>query len=254
MNITINILEYLAYGPYDPRSRRVRPYFPPGTKFSLHLFFTRDDIVTDVTDALFALTHFGGMGSRSRNGFGSLHLCNPSELRAHLSPELDLDKPYAGDTIMQLANRAAAITPYSSFCTGTKLFMTPSPKPTWDDALAEVGRLYRGIRVGDNTLNGRVFEQKHRYDKRQYLGAPLDPYQENFHSLLDRHAKPYFMKVAKEDGGYRAYILYLPSLYADRLDEGRNHRAVHQGETNRKFRETCKEFNDFLARYTDTVV
>lgn len=120
--------------------------------------------------------------------------------------------------------------------------------------MATVGKTYRGIRVGDNRINNAVFEQKHHFDKRQYLGAPLNPHNENFHSLLDRHAKPYFIKIAKEDNKYRAYILYLPSRYCDGLEKDRNNRSINHGAEDMKFKEVCDEFNSFLSQQMDTVI
>ena len=48
----INILEYLAYGPYDPKNKKIRPYIDAKTKFILILFFRDDRVINDVLKAI----------------------------------------------------------------------------------------------------------------------------------------------------------------------------------------------------------
>lgn len=249
-NITINILEYLAYGPFNPQERRLRPYIPANAKFDLILSYENNHI-DEVLKAICAFSLFGGIGSRSRNGFGSICIANLKEVVKDFS---SVNNFYDSKFIKLIFIHDGGVLSYPSFTQETKCFKTNQLYNSWDIALAEVGKLYRRIRVGEEILNNAVFESKHQYNKRQYLGAPLDPYRENFHSLLDRHAKPYFMKIAKEGDKYRGYILYLPSRYCEGLEKDRTGRPInHQAENNR-FTEACDEFNRFLAKNMETVI
>jgi len=250
----INILEYLAYGPFDPKRKSFRPYFDAKAKFTLIISVLNAQHIDEVLKALHYLALFGGVGSRSRNGFGSLAITK-AEGNFNASRIISPTIKYSDDVLKELANRKSALLPYSSFTQGTRLFCTKEKRNSWDEALADAGQVYRGIRVGDIKLNNEIFEKKHNYNKRQFLGAPLDPFQENYHSLLDRHAKPYFIKVAKEGSQYRSYILYLPSLYCYGLDEDRNkNRINNHDELNKKFIEVCNEFNEFLGKYMETIL
>lgn len=244
----INILEYLAYGPYDPRTKKIRPYFDAKTKFNLILHVFNDSFTDEILKAIHVFAFFGGIGSRSRNGFGSFFITQQDGVR---SPVGDIDLSVS---LKKRVNHNVTLQPYSSFSHGTKIFCGKKPYDTWDEALADVGKTYRDIRVGNKKVNESVFESKHTYRKREYLGAPLDPFQESFHSLLERHAKPYFMKIAKEDNKYRSYILYLPSQYCTGLSEDRNRKPINHNVANIKFTEACNEFNAFLREHMEAIL
>lgn len=249
----INILEYLAYGPFDPKAKKLRPYFDAKTKFNL-TFSCRDDrYVDDILNTLYVFSLFGGIGSRSRNGFGGFSI---TKAEGDMTASHNIVSPttrYSSDFLKKMVLINSTIQQFPSFSHGTKIFCTKQPKSTWDEVLADVGKIYRDIRIGDKKLNNSVFEIKHNYQKRQYLGAPLDPFGESFHSFLDRHAKPYFIKIAKEGNQFRGYILYLPSLYCNGLERDRNERQINHVEVNKKFAEICSEFNGFLAQHMEAV-
>lgn len=251
-NITINILEYLAYGPYNPQERKIRPYIPANKKFNLIFSFNNNKYLREVLRAMYVFNLFGGLGSRSRNGFGSFCITNSQAAFQNLF-EKSINNLYDKEFIKTLLKNGS-VQSYPSFVIGTRVFKSRTLHQTWDAALAEVGKLYRGIRVGEKRLNNNVFENKHSFNKRQYIGAPLDPYQENFHSLLDRHAKPYFIKIAKEGDQYRGYILYLPSRYCDGLEKDRSGRSINHDYENNQFANVCNEFNSFFANNMETVL
>lgn len=251
--ITINILEYLAYGPFDPRNRRIRPYFDTKSKFNLIFHFRDNGHIDDVLKAMYVFSLFGGLGARCRNGFGSFSISKQEGDISSFGEIISPANKYPINRLRELISNNSPVQPYSSFSQGTKIFCAKQPMNTWHESLADVGKIYRGIRVGVNKLNNAVFEQKHHFDKRQYLGAPLDPYQENFHSFLDRHAKPYFIKMAIEGSKYRSYILYLPSQYCEGFDKGR-HGVINHTEVNREFIDVCNEFNKFLAEHMETIL
>lgn len=73
---------YLGYGliGYNGRDRQVqttRPYINPGTVFTVEVIFKHrasEQHIESVKKSLIALGLFGGLGARSRHGFGSLSL------------------------------------------------------------------------------------------------------------------------------------------------------------------------------------
>ena len=242
----VNILEYLAYGPctYDKKKKRnviVREYVLHGFRFTIHMTILRTEFISEILKAIYIFDLFGGLGSKSRNGFGSFCIVNREECFDLISNDVAIKNPYAKENLQKFIKRTGSKS-YSSFADETKVFRAKEPFSTWDKSLGEVGVIYRGIRSGEKTLNtdGRqkTFEKHFAYDKRQYIGSPIivDRQEKSF---LDRHAKPYFIKIAKEGDKYRAYILYLPSRYCVELNDAAQH--------DKKFADVCNEFNSFLA-------
>ena len=187
---------------------------------------------------------FGGIGSRNRNGFGSFSIINKEEVFKPLASEFSLADPYTKDTIQKIINEQTDGLAYTSFSEGSKLFRSKIHHDAWDKALAHIGKIYRQARLN--------LEKRHYFDKRQYIGAPLDPFNESFRSTLSRHAKPYFIKIAREDKKYRSYVLYLSSLYCKGLDKDRE--PINHLEANKKFKEVCNKFNEFLSQNMETIL
>jgi CRISPR-associated protein Cmr1 len=245
----INILEYLAYGTYEyvPKQGNVftREYYPSKSKFDIVLSFTDKAWQKDVLNAFHVWALFGGIGSRSRNGFGSFNAVIEETNSESINDTFSFPIYYEKQHLTKLI-KGNGITSYPSFAEGTKLFKARQPFISELDALADMGKIYKNGRIG--------LEKRHFFDKRQYIGSPIVE-KKITKSFLDRHAKPYFIKIAKEGDKYRAYILYLPSLYCEGLEEDRNKgRITNHTELNKKFAEVCAKFNQFLAQNMETVI
>ena len=244
----INILEYLAYGTYEYVQGQgnvfKREYYPAKTKFDIVLNFTNETWKNEVLKAFYVWCIFGGIGSRSRNGFGSLNVVNTDKAFEDVKGILSVKNPYEQENLKKLIN-GSHIVSYPSFTQGAKLFKAKQSFGVGLDALADVGKIYKNGR-------GRL-ESRHCFDKRQYIGSPIVE-KKVTKSFLDRHAKPYFMKIAKEGDRYRAYILYLPSKYCDGLEKDRSDHSINHINVDREFTEVCNEFNDFLTQNMDTVI
>ncbi len=242
----MNILGYLAYGLYDIKKGFLRDYILPGEKFSIVITLLRRNCFDDVIAAMLAFSLFGGIGSRTRNGLGSFDISNRTEAFAAIKDSFDINNPYQTENLKKLAKQAGEVSSYSSFSKGTKVFRAKNCFSTGLDALADVGKTYR---------SGRGFLEAHyQFQKRQFIGAPLDPPKQIFKSFLDRHAKPYFIKIAKEGDKYRSYILYLPSKYCDGLEKDRNKHPINHDKEDKKFAEVCADFNSFLLQSMDTII
>ena len=244
----INILEYLAYGTYKYVQRQgnvfIREYYPAKTRFDIVLNFKNEEWISEVLKTFYVWCIFGGIGSRSRNGFGSLNVVNTEKAFETIKDILSVKNPYEKENLKRLSSNNS-ITSYPSFTKGARLFRANQSFDVELDALADVGKVYK---MGRSSL-----EKKHFFDKRQYIGSPI--VEKNVtKSFLDRHAKPYFIKIAKENTRYRAYILYLPSKYCDGLEKDRNGHNINHNYVNVKFEAVCNEFNNFLAQKMETVI
>jgi len=245
----INILEYLAYGTLEWDRRRkqnifIRDYFDVNKNLDVVVLFRNEEIIDDVLKSFYFLSAFGGLGSRSRNGFGNFNVLNRESF-------IEIGKEYVDNIVptkemLKLFIKSNSVPSYSAFSNGMRLFKTKNKFDTWDKALAEIGIIYKECR--------EKLEPHHKYDKRQYIGAPLDPPKESFKSILDRHSKPYFIRIIKEKNKFNAYILYLLSKYCEGLEEDRNKRKINHANENKQFESVCNDFNKLLASKLEEVI
>lgn len=250
----INILEYLAYGTYEYVKKQgnvfTREHYPAKTKFDIVVNFADETWKNEVLKTFYVWCIFGGIGSRSRNGFGSINIVNIEKALEDIKDILSVKTPYKKENLNKLIN-GNSLASYPSFTKGTKLFIAKQAFSAAFDSLADIGKIYK---KGRNSL-----EKKHYFEKRQYIGSPIVEKNETnakneTKSFLDRHAKPYFIKIAKEEDKYRAYILYLPSRYCDGLENDRNENPINHTYEDSQFVKVCNEFNSFLADNMETII
>jgi len=194
-----SIIHYLAYGlfSYQKGAGNVftKSFFPPQSRFKMIVQYP-PSIESDITAALRAMLSFGGLGARSRNGFGSLH-CSA-----------------LGNG--NLPNNGG-LKSYTSFSKDARLFNKFGVHNSWVDALSEIGDVYRNARL--------KLESRHLFDKRAFVAMPIEARNEKIPENIrnGRHAKPYFLHVNKTpDGRYRGQILFLPYLYKRKADDRTN--------------------------------
>jgi len=249
---SINILEYLAYGTYE-RDRKTRKnvfnreYYSTGTKFDIVVLFREEESIKDILISFYLLSAFGGLGSRSRNGFGNFNVVN-REVFSDLGKEY-VDNIMPTKKMLEQFTKLNNIPNYSAFSNGIKLFKSRQNFDTWDKSLAEIGKIYKSCR--------KQLENPHNYNKRQYIGAPLDPPQHpDKKSLLDRRSKPYFIKIVKiGQNQYTGYVLYLASKYCEGLCEDRNKKSINNhAQLSQEFSNICNEFNGHLQNNMETII
>ncbi len=207
---SINILDYLAYGCYEWKDKKIyyiKEHIKPGTVFQFTLYCSKDqkEIIATTFEAFLT---YGGIGARSRNGFGCLRSTdeNGENLRIQKVP-------------LQSAE-------YTKFTSDSRLFLSKNTTgyDTWEEALSEIGEVYREVRAEG------VLEKKHCYDKRALIAKPIEVKGERIPDSIrkGRHSKPYFLHVNKlPTGKYRGQILFMPYLYDDG-EERENYFAVHK--------------------------
>jgi CRISPR-associated protein Cmr1 len=161
-----------------------------------------------------AMITFGGIGSRSRNGFGSLH---------------------CSDLFDQTIKKQGNLKPFTAFSNESILFDKFNTYVSWEDALCEIGTAYRTARL--------ALEERHKFDKRGFVAMPIESKFERSipQSIKDgRLAKPYFLHVHKtHDGKYQGQILFLPYLY-----------KTGPNDTSNRFNEymdACGKMNESIA-------
>jgi len=200
---SLDIFDYLLYGVLDSENHNnsyTKNYFNVSSTFDLVLNCQNSDVKDEVLKSLYVWNEYGGLGAKSRNGFGSIYISNLNE--------------YTKDFSMSNLFSNQKLTPYTSFVEGqVKWFELDKTFEKWKDALGTIGMAYRNARL-------RI-ESPHHYEERQYIGAPLEPRGQHFKSKMLRHSKPYFLKVKKVEDEFKAGILFIPSLYIDHNFSGR---------------------------------
>jgi len=173
-NKSYHILNYLAYGIFDTRQRKISPYIKPGTSFKVTIN-VRKNYYEVIKKLLFVLVKYSGIGAKARNGFGSLS--------------------FTGKINVDINKIKDELKSFLSFSEQSKLYKFQS-KSTWREALEDLGNKYKESKLqlkDRNVVN----------DKRHYIDGG------SF-----RHAKPYFLHVNKlPDGQFQGQILFLPYKY-----------------------------------------
>lgn len=179
----LGIIDYLAFGIRENRQGYNREHIESGKHLSITLQ-AKKEYSEQIFNSLTHLIHFGGLGAKSRNGFGSLSLKN-----------YQIQDPKFPNEVKN----------FSAFSDKTKLFSNFNEHSNWVSALSEIGLVYRQARLSINTR------------ARLLIAMPIVQLGNN-----DRHSKPYFLHVNKlANGKYKGQILFMPYSYhkRDKLNE-----------------------------------
>ncbi|MFN4298831.1 MAG: type III-B CRISPR module RAMP protein Cmr1 [Thermaurantimonas sp.] len=198
-NTPVNILNYLAYGAYDYREGFTHAFFDEGQQFNICLRFTDEKKVDEVIKAFVLMCYVGGLGSKSRNGFGKIKIIKAIESEDNTATDITQNLPKWKD-LLKTTNPKSKFTSLSS---SVLLFKARDViNGTYDNALKVIGDAY--IHARKNMGDG------HTYDTRRYIAAPIV---QDRNAFLERHSKSYFLFLDEENGGYTGYILFVPYEY-----------------------------------------
>lgn len=227
----INILDYLAYGSVEYKKEQrtnivIRSYIPAGTDFSLRISKRNaaQSHLSDreLEDLIFLSGYVGGIGSRSRNGFGKFSF----------SGSLNFE-----ERLIDIVSASLHKDPvsYTAFSNQTRIYKMENTAAEWDKALGDLGKIYREVRIS--------LEQRHRYEKRVYIAKPYIVKNDRI-NIHERHAKPYFLTVVPEGEKYRGYLIYMPYDYYSGAGTSKPNRFNNTTE----YYDVNNEFNDKLAK------
>lgn len=143
-----NGVGYLGYGiaGYDRNSKSVkttRNAVDAGSQFALQFLFKKDTAERkhELLNALWALTHLGGMGSRSRRGFGSAVVTEVEGADFPTLPRSPYDLAQRiEEKFKELGIREhTALPDYTALSGRTVIRVWPLSTDSWEDALQKVG-------------------------------------------------------------------------------------------------------------------
>lgn len=194
-NFKINIFEYLAFGTYERENKANvlnRDFVKPGQEFKVTFIFYSQEYKEEIVLAFQLAGLFGGIGMKSRNGFGRFEIRGDTSA---LNWKSALKKLKAGTQ-----------KSFTSFSEKTLCFQTDETYENAEQAWAEIGKAYKNAR--------EYIEKPHNYEDRSYISSPIIDNKRQ-KSFLDRHAKPYFLTVVPDGNDYRGLILFLPYLFLE---------------------------------------
>ncbi len=204
---------YLNYGMKD------RGYFEEGSNFKT-IFQIRHEkvdfekkILEDIKDSFSLLCYFGGIGSKSRNGYGAFHSNN-------LVPFEEICKKSF------LNNQ---LSKYTSLSKETLIYLTNVKSTDSQVILSELEVLYK-------TESRSKILSKFRH----FIGAPFKNIK-----FPARHGKLFLMSVMKESKSdeYMGVIIYLPYQY---LKDYPDLKLTDQENLRINWEKTMKTFKDFI--------
>ena len=202
-NFKINILDYLAYGVTEYVKGQgqvvIKEAYPEEIKFKIEIVFDNklnEQLRKEVILAFHFLSYLGGMGAKSRNGFGRFKILNP-----HYSLDEIITKG------LSFANSKVGWTAFSN---ETKIFQLEEIFFTWDDVLAELGKILKTTRES--------LDNKHDYNNRKFFASPITV-KEGKKSInkaeFERYSKPLFLSVVKNNKSFVGLIILMPSEYLE---------------------------------------
>lgn len=230
-----NSIGYLGYGiaEYRPQQgvQTIRDALDAGSQFTLQLTFKKshEDDVGELLDALWCLTHLGGMGSRSRRSFGSMVVTRVEGADFPDLPHSPKDlKERIEEKFRKLSvSERAGLPEYTALSHHTAVVIWPTHAKSWREALRLVGDRLNGFRSAQRTerfhndrdlIRDYTFEGKEpaRAPRRAAFGLPHNYFFKQTNTQVnvsgakhDRRASPLFIHLHELRGGELAAVLSL---------------------------------------------
>lgn len=172
-------LLYMAYGAEQRKALGVDAEFQVTLSSKNNLHFE------EAKKAFSLLTHLGGLGAKSRNGFGAF-VC---------------EQAYSFEKICHydcFKNNASMNSPYTAIGNEAQIYVSEKPKKDWEQAIKKLKKIY-----ADNAKK-RIFPKEDRI----YVAAP---YKDK--KPPERHAKIHIMSLTVIKDELHYTITFLPYSY-----------------------------------------
>lgn len=235
-----NSIGYLGYGiaAYKPRQgvRTVRDAVDAGSELTLKLLFKKGaaERKDELLDALWALTHFGGIGSRSRRGFGSMVVTSIEGADFPALPRSPENlKERIGEKFQSLrVSERGGLPDYTALSRHAAVMVWPLRTKSWREALREVGDALNGFRSAQRTdrfLDDRDLIRDHalggakptRSPRRTAFGLPHNYFFKQTKTQVnvsgtehDRRSSPLFIHLHElREGEIAAVLSLIPARF-----------------------------------------
>ncbi|MGK9475768.1 type III-B CRISPR module RAMP protein Cmr1 [Melioribacter sp. OK-6-Me] len=213
----LNTIKYMSFGKWETGNNgEFHEYFDVGGKFEIIIKY--DDQLTkeqidSVEQALALVFMVGGLGSKSRNGFGRFSITNLN---------------YSIDNVFDWIGERKEYPPadFTAFSEKTEIFWLDDNNSSID-ALVSLGNSYKDIRKFLNT------------SERSYIGSPF----KNSAFNIERHGKPLFLSVIKnQDNTYSGCIFLIPYNYCS----GYEVKGISKEDLLKNYNEAIKRIINYI--------
>jgi len=158
--------------------------------------------LNEITRAMALADWFGGLGSRSRNGWGSLEITAKPAPRI---PDLTVDK--LSGVLRPLEECLGVDWPHAIGSTNRgPLVWSTKPQQSWSGALKELARIKIAFRTGLSFDNVRAGE----FGNRHFLGYPVTNHMVEAWGNQGRLANQILFKVRRSGNKWVGVIVHLP--------------------------------------------
>ena len=211
---------YLGYGITENRSgAQTKPHkasFLEGERdFRVIVRWHRppsSDELENLRSALRVLGLLGGLGSRSRRGFGSIALSSLEGKDCHCNSVDDYEQSLRW-LVSRFLKISIPLPPITAFCNQSRVSVSRDQAASARDAHRLIGEAYRNHRGQPSALRGR---------RKIAFGLPLQKIDE-----AHRRASPLFLHVHPVADRFVSVALFLPAQFHPDI-ENTNHTAFYQ--------------------------
>ena len=240
--IPVNAFVYLGMGAINlpkKHDKRITPshsYLEPESNFKIHIISVKKDLELhqELIKTIFLFCEFGALGSRSRNGWGSIQVSSNVDRECLFKELLKIAKP--------MENCFSVDYPH---CLGknsqNKISIWRSErKPSWQECMKEIAQMYIGLRKKFS-----VKDYKGQPGNRPLFGYPLKPWMEK------RFSSPLRFVVRKKDNHFIYRFVHVPALIPQELNKDKQYQEIWSSDQQKKFWFTVHQhLDDKLDRLT----
>jgi CRISPR-associated protein Cmr1 len=218
-NRSVPLSAYLGMGPVHFTGAYTKTRILPGEMFQLSVSFPESNL-QEISDALSLFKAFGGLGARSRNGWGSfaLHPADPEEIK--LLGMTELFSKF-GKEISQIFSTDKKYPFRLGMSEGKPLLWETGRGTTWKEAMQTAGEKYMDLRQQDKLTFPKNGSKN--IEKRHILGYPVTNHriQDWEEKKSGRMPSQLRILVRKKNSQYVTLFFHLPHKIPKKWDEKR---------------------------------
>ncbi len=174
--VDVNIFKYIGY-PHADNGNNGKPYIQPGSTFVIRLSSKNKELIDEVIRIIHVIGEYGGIGAKSRNGFGRFKVTNHPEGKPFEINLSNLRGKHAPISYTTINEKSEYVQLEENFSLSSELHLA-------------LGKKY--------ILGRKEVDRPHNIDKRQYLGLPVKGITSNGKSFGNsRHPKAIFFHIRK---------------------------------------------------------
>lgn len=222
----LDSLVFMGYGKGLPPSKKQgRPnnewsqYIVPKSVFEITFISLDIDLIQEHVKTFRVLEYFGGVGGKSRNGFGSFKI-HSMKIKGEGLKIPD----FSPTSLFNLSK----LPSFPAFSNKAKLIKGKNENSSWHEAMNDLAIAYYSAK-SQLVKTDKIPESNTFGNKKEFVGMLLKDTSIKLKEKPNRIPKPYFMKIDQTNSGkYLWRILYLPSKFLEGIKTEENSRLIEK--------------------------